>query len=85
LHRKAGNAPRMTDAILLERLPFAGKPLRRIVCRLAAINENRSGNTVAQEVFWHGARAQLSRLHRLTLRDRDAIETLLAERVPKPA
>jgi hypothetical protein len=74
----------MTDAILLERLLFAGKPLLRIVCRLAAINENRTGDTAAQEVFWYGARARLGRLQRLTLRDRDAIEALLAERVPKP-
>jgi hypothetical protein len=34
--------------------------------------------------FWHAARAKLGKLHRLTPRDIDGIEKLLALKVPKP-
>jgi hypothetical protein len=33
---------------------------------------------------WHDARHRLGKLSRLTPRDRDAIEALIAARVPKP-
>ena len=35
--------------------------------------------------FWNAAYARLGRLHRLSARDRDEIEQLVARKVPKPA
>jgi hypothetical protein len=74
----------LTEAVLLERRLLDGRPQMQLVCRLAAIDEDRIGDVEAQEKFWHDARARLGRLCRLTDRDLDGIEALLARRIVKP-
>jgi hypothetical protein len=77
----------LLEATLLERRLLDGKPQMQIICKLAAIDEehaNENGAIEAREKFWHDARARLGRLYRLTDRDLDEIEALLARRVPRP-
>ena len=63
---------------------LGGRRQLRIVRRIAAIDEDRTADTATAEKFWHDARARLGRIHRLSPRDRDAIEAALSKRVPKP-
>jgi hypothetical protein len=74
----------MIEAVLLERVLLAGQPQLKIVCRIAAIDEDLIDDPAARDPFWHSARARLGRLSRLQPRDCDEIERLLAKRVPKP-
>ena len=80
--RQLENAPWLIEAVLLERVLLGGGPQLRIVCRLAAIEEDRTSDAAAQEKFWYDARARLGRF--LKPRDRAEIERLLAKRVPVP-
>ena len=48
------------------------------------LDRPRPGEIAACEKFWADARARLGRLYRLTHRDLDEIEELLAKRIPKP-
>jgi hypothetical protein len=75
----------LVEAVLLERKLVAGRPSLQLVCRLACIDEDRTGEIAAQEKFWYDARARLGRLSRLSDRDLDEIEALLAKRIPRPA
>ena len=81
--RQPENAPWLIEAVLLEGVLLCGRPQLRIVCRVAAIEEDRTSDAAAQEKFWYDARARLGRL--LKPRDRAEIERLLAKRVPVPA
>ena len=49
-----------------------------------ALDRPRPGEIAACEKFWTDARARLGRLYRLTDRDLDEIEALLAKKIPKP-
>jgi len=77
-------APWAQEAILCERVLLEGKPTLRIVCRIARVFEDRIDETSEHDHFWHSARARLGRLHRLSPRDRWAIEREIANRVPLP-
>jgi|SRR6516165_2402316 hypothetical protein len=81
--RKPQEAPWMVEAILLERTLIEGRPQMRIVCRVAAINEDRTDEISERDYFWHQARRRLGKLQRLHQRDIGAIESLLAKRIPK--
>ena len=74
----------LIEAVLLERKLIAGQPRLQLVCRLACIDEDRTEKVDCREKFWADARARLGRLYRLTDRDLDEIEELLARRVAKP-
>jgi hypothetical protein len=52
---------------------LGGRPQLRIICRIAAIDEDRTADFVTADKFWHGARARLDRIQRLSPRERDAI------------
>jgi len=82
-HRR-GNEVWEIEAILCERVVLAGRPRLKIVCRVACIDEDRTGEVGPCETFWHDARARLGRLYRLSDRDLDEIEALLARKVPRP-
>ena len=82
-HRR-GNEVWEIEAILCERVVLAGRPRLKIVCRVACIDEDRTGEVGPCEKFWHDARARLGRLYRLSDRDLDEIEALLARKVPRP-
>jgi len=77
-------APWAQEAVLCERVLLEGKPTLRIVCRIARVFEDRIDETSERDRFWHSARARLGRLHRLSSRDRWAIEREIANRVPLP-
>jgi hypothetical protein len=64
-------------ATLWEQTLIEGRPASRRICKLGDLGE--------AEQFWRDARARLGRMHRLTGRDRDEIERLLAIKVPRPA
>jgi hypothetical protein len=81
--RRPEAAPWMIECVLLERVLIAGKSQLRIVCRIAAIDEERTEDPATADRFWHDARARLGRLHRLSPRDVDVIEAALAVKVPK--
>src|SRR5215471_19119239 len=49
-----------------------------------ALDRPRAGELAACDKFWADARARLGRLYRLSDRDLDEIESLLAKRIPKP-
>jgi hypothetical protein len=74
----------LVEAVLLERRLIAGQPRLQLVCRLACIDEDRTDELACCEKFWADARARLGRLYRLTDRDIDEIEALLAKRIAKP-
>jgi hypothetical protein len=76
------------EAHLIERKLVDGRPQMQLVCRLASISEvhaNSEGAIAAREQFWSYAAARLGRLTRLSDRDLDEIEQLIARRVPKPS
>jgi hypothetical protein len=75
----------LVEAVLLERKLVAGQPQLQLVCRLACIDEDKTDEIASCEKFWADARARLGRLYRLTDRDLDEIEALLAARIAKPA
>jgi hypothetical protein len=77
-------APWAQEAVLCERVLLEGKPTLRIVCQIARVFEDRIDETSERDRFWHSARARLGRLHRLSPRDRSAIEREIANRVPLP-
>ena len=81
-NRRPDEARWLIEAILLERVLLEGKPQLKIVCRIAAIDEDRVDQAAARDLFWHDARARLGRLYRLAPRDVWQIELLLAKRVP---
>ncbi|MGV7219329.1 hypothetical protein [Bradyrhizobium sp. UFLA05-112] len=77
-------APWVQDAILLERVLVEGRQLLKIVCRVAAVIEDRLNDPAERDRFWHAARARLGKAHRLSPRDRDEIEALIAQRIAMP-
>jgi hypothetical protein len=74
----------VTEAVLTERALLDGRPAIKIVARIASIDEDRIDDVGAADRFWHAARRRLGKLHRLSGRDRDDIEALLAAKVPRP-
>jgi hypothetical protein len=81
--RDPENAPLLIEAILLERVLLDGRPQLEIVGRLAAIDEDRTDEAAARDLFWRDARRTLGKLRRLSPRDICQIEILLAQRIPK--
>jgi hypothetical protein len=77
-------APWTQEAILCERVLLGGRPTLKIVCRIARVIEDRIGETSERDRFWYNARMRLGRLHRLSQRDRWAIEREIAKKVPLP-
>jgi hypothetical protein len=82
--RNPENAPLLIEAILLERVLLDGSPQLEIVARLAAIDEDRTDEAAARDLFWRDARRKLGKLRRLSPRDIWQVEILLAKRIPKP-
>jgi hypothetical protein len=72
------------EAVLTERALLDGRPAIKVVCRIATIDEDRVDDIGAADRFWHAARERLGRLHRLSGRDVDEIEALIALKVPRP-
>jgi hypothetical protein len=72
------------DAILLERVLVEDEPQLKIVSRVASVVEDRLNDPAERDHFWRVARARLGKVHRLTGRDRDEIERIIARKVPKP-
>lgn len=77
-------APLVQDAILLKRVLLEGRPALKIVCCVASVIEDRLNDPAERDRFWHVAGARLSKLHRLSPRDRDEIEGMIAGRIPMP-
>jgi len=73
------------EATLTERVLLGGKPAIKVICRIAAIDEDKIDEEAARDRFWHAARARLGKLYRLDGHARDGIERLLALKVPRPA
>jgi hypothetical protein len=82
--RDPKNAPLLIEAILLERVLLDGGPQLEIVARLAAIDEDRTDEAAARDLFWRDARRKLGKLRRLSPRDIWQVEIMLAMRIPKP-
>jgi hypothetical protein len=82
--RNPENAPLLIEAILLERVLLDGSPQLEIVARLAAIDEDRTDEAAARDLFWRDARRRLGKLRRLSPREIWQVEILLAQRIPKP-
>jgi hypothetical protein len=82
--RNPENAPLLIEAILLERVLLDGSPQLEIVAWLAAIDEDRTDEAAARDLFWRDARRKLGKLRRLSPRDIWQVEILLAKRIPKP-
>jgi hypothetical protein len=82
--RNPENAPLLIEAILLERVLLDGRPQLEIVAPLAAIDENRTDEAAARDLFWRDARRKLGKLRRLSPRDIWQVEIMLAMRIPKP-
>ena len=78
------NAPSFIEAILLERVLLDSRPQLEIVARLATIDEDRTDEAAARDLFWREARCKLGKLRRLSPRDIWQVEILLAKRIPKP-
>jgi hypothetical protein len=74
----------LIEAILLERVLLDGRPQLEIVARLAAIDEDRTDEAAARDLFWRDARRKLGKLRRLSPRDIWQVEIMLAMRIPKP-
>jgi hypothetical protein len=74
-------APLVQDAILLERV-LGDRPHLKIVFRVASVIEDRQNDPAERDRFWSSARARLGRLPRLSSRDRDEIEGMIAGRIP---
>ena len=72
----------VVQATLVERIVLDAAPRLKIVCNLARIDEDRIGDTAARESFWHAMQQRLGRM--FSPRDRDQIEALIAEKVPRP-
>ena len=83
--RDPENAPLLIEAILLERVLLDGRPQLEIVARLAAIDEDRTDEAAARDLFWRDARRKLGKLRRLSPRDIWQVEIMLAMRVPRAA
>ena len=82
--RDPENAPLLIEAILLERFLLDGRPQLEIVARIAAIDEGRTDEAAARDLFWRDARRKLGKLRRLSPRDIWQVEIMLAMRIPKP-
>jgi hypothetical protein len=82
--RNPENAPLLIEAILLERVLLDGSPQLEIVAWLAAIDEDRTDEAAARDLFWRDARRKLGKLRRLSPRDIWQVEILLAKRISKP-
>jgi hypothetical protein len=82
-HQKE-RTPLVQDAILLERVLLEGRPALKIVCRVASVIEERLNDPAERDRFWHVAGARLSKLNRLSPRDREEIEGMIAGRIPMP-
>ena len=78
------HAPLVLDAILVERALLDGRPQLKIVCRVASVIEDRLNHPAERDRFWSVAHARLGKLHRLSSRDRDEIEGMIAGRIPVP-
>jgi hypothetical protein len=59
--RDPENAPLLIEAILLERVLLDGRPRLEIVARLAAIDEDRTDEAAARDLFWRDARRKLGK------------------------
>jgi hypothetical protein len=75
----------LIEAILLQRILLEGHPQLRIIGWLARIREDELDAPYARDRFWSDAQYKLGKCRRLSPRDRDEIERLLAVRVPRPA
>jgi hypothetical protein len=82
--RRQNEAVWLIEAVLLERKLLGDKPSMQIVCKLAVIDESKTGDISAADKFWADASARLGRMSRLNDRDLDEIEAVLARRVPRP-
>ena len=82
--RNPENAPLFIEAILLERVLLDGRPQLEIVARLATIDEDRTDEAAARDLFWREARCKLGKLRRLSPRDIWQVEIMLVKRIPKP-
>ena len=61
-----------------------GRPTLKIICRVASVIEERLNDPAERDRFWHVAGARLSKLHRLSPRDRNKIAGMIAGRIPMP-
>jgi hypothetical protein len=77
-------APFIAECVLMERVLLAGQPQVKVICKVASVIEDRIDDPGEADRFWDAARRRLGRLQRLTGRDRDDIERLLAAKVPRP-
>ena len=82
--RNPENAPLLIEAILLERVLLDDSPQLEIVAWLAAIDEDRTDEAAARDLFWREARCKLGKLRRLSPRDIWQVEIMLVKRIPKP-
>ena len=74
----------LTEAVVLERKLIGDRLTTQVVCRVAAIDANRIDDPGEVDRFWHRVDKRLGRMFRLSARDRDEIETLIALKVPRP-
>ena len=82
--RNPESEPAFIEAILLERVLLDSRPQLEIVAQLATIDEDRTDEAAARDLFWREARCKLGKLRRLSPRDIWQVEILLAKRIPKP-
>jgi len=73
-------------AVLVETLRTTAGPRQRLVAYLGSFNEDNVAHDNARAWFWQGARKRLDQLGirgKITSRDRERIESALAQRVPR--
>ena len=75
---------RSLECTLLERALVEGRPAFKFVRRLASIPEDETESVAETERFWSACAFRLGKLRRLTERDRWHIESLIAQKIPKP-
>jgi len=75
---------RSLECTLLERVLVEGRPAFKFVRRLASIPEDETESVAETERFWSACALRLGKLRRLTERDRWHIESLIAQKIPKP-
>ena len=61
------------------------QPRQIFVCNVGRVDAALISDPAEADRFWHAARKRIGKLFRLSARDRDAIEALIAEKVPRPA
>lgn len=72
------------DCVLLQRVILERRSQLKIVGRLAGIAKDALDDPAARNQLWHDVRKKLGKLRRLSPRDIDAIEAMIAKRIPKP-